>query len=284
MNAILNAMRDLVQQDIGSRGLATVPGDNLLTACTDDFAAACRCLADHPAPHLLVVTGFPIVRADAPVAPETDGPLGAVFLQRALEPLGIRVTIAGEPSINPELPLGPTLPPFPQGVTHLLSIERVGPSWQDGNCYSMRGRDVTAWVSPVHTWFEADRPAGVVTLGIGDGGNELGMGKISRAVIARNIPRGDQIACRVPVDHLIVAGVSNWGAYALAAGIYHLRGQVPTTRVFDPTVEATILHLLIEEGLIDGKTGRAEPLVDGIPAPDYFAVLPALRTLIGGTV
>ena len=38
---------------------------------------------------------------------------------------------------------------------------------------------------------------------------------------------GDLIHCRVPTDHLIVAGVSNWGAYALAAGIYVLRGVKP---------------------------------------------------------
>ena len=57
-----------------------------------------------------------------------------------------------------------------------------------------------------------------VTIGIGDGGNEIGMGKIPHETIVKNIPNGDLIHCRVPTDHLIVAGVSNWGAYALAAG------------------------------------------------------------------
>ena len=42
--------------------------------------------------------------------------------------------------------------------------------------------------------------------------------------IRRNIPDGGLVACRVPTDHLIVAGVSNWGAYALAAGVALLRG------------------------------------------------------------
>jgi hypothetical protein len=63
------------------------------------------------------------------------------------------------------------------------------------------------------------------SLGIGDGGNEIGMGKIRWEIIRRNIPRGGLVACRVPVDHLIVCGVSNWGAYGLAAGVLLLRGQ-----------------------------------------------------------
>jgi hypothetical protein len=280
MSAVLARMRDVIQRDIGGRGLARIPGDNLLTACPDDFATACQSIAAHPSPRLLVVTGFPIVREDGTVAGETDGPLGALFLERALAPCDIPVTVAGEEFIHPALPLGSELPPFPPGITHLLSIERVGPSWQDGRCYSMRGRDVTSWVAPVHRWFTDERPAGVVTIGIGDGGNELGMGKVPRAVIGRNISLGEQIACRVPVDHLIVAGVSNWGAYALAAGVYHLRGLAPGGEVFDPTIEGTVLSLLVDDGLIDGKTGRAEPTVDGLALVEYLAVLPSLRGLI----
>lgn len=276
----LERMRDLIQRDTGERGLARVPGDNLFTACVEDFSAACHSLADHLSPVLLVVTGFPIVRADGTVVGETDGPLGAYFLERALSPLGIAVTVAGEAFAQPTLVLGDPLPAFPTGVTHLLSIERVGPSWHDGRCYSMRARDVTAWVAPVHRWFE-ERPPGVVTLGIGDGGNELGMGKIPRAVVEKNIDLGDRIGCRVGVDHLLVAGVSNWGAYALAAGIYHLRGVAPAPEVFDPTIEATVLSLLVEDGLIDGKTGRAEATVDGLALTEYLAVLVELHTLIG---
>ena len=45
------------------------------------------------------------------------------------------------------------------------------------------------------------------------------MGKIPWDVIRRNIPRGGLVACRVPADHLIVCGISNWGAYGLAAGV-----------------------------------------------------------------
>ncbi len=103
------------------------------------------------------------------------------------------------------------------------------------------------------------------------------MGKIPRDVIARNIDRGATIACRVPVDHLIVAGVSNWGAYALAAAVHHLRGTTPAPDLFDPRREEAVLRQLVEQdGLVDGKTGRAEPTVDGLSGEEYFGVLTAL--------
>lgn len=41
--------------------------------------------------------------------------------------------------------------------------------------------------------------------GIGDGGNELGMGKVKEAV-RRHIKNGDVIACDVEADFTIVAG------------------------------------------------------------------------------
>src|SRR5260370_17073462 len=50
-------------------------------------------------------------------------------------------------------------------------------------------------------------------------------GKIPWSVIRRNIPNGGLVACRVPTDHLIVCGVSNWGAYGLAAGVRILTGR-----------------------------------------------------------
>src|SRR5207247_8577698 len=94
VSEILNAIRDLIQQDIGSRGLATDPAENLLTLTASDFASACRGIAGSPRqPSLVVVTGFWIPQGTPP-AGETDGPLGALFLARALAPLGFRVVLA----------------------------------------------------------------------------------------------------------------------------------------------------------------------------------------------
>ena len=60
------------------------------------------------------------------------------------------------------------------------------------------------------------------TIGIGDGGNEIGMGKVLDSV-KEHIPYGEKIACRIGADQLITAGVSNWGGYALATSLYILQ-------------------------------------------------------------
>jgi hypothetical protein len=137
----------------------------------------------------------------------------------------------------------------------------------------MRGRDITEHTAPAHLLFEAGQPD-LTTIGIGDGGNEIGMGKVPWEVIERNIPNGRQIACRVATDHLIVTGVSNWGAYGLAAGVRLLRGAPHDPELFDPRREQKLLQRMVEDGpLVEGVTGRREPLVDALPFDRYAGVL-----------
>ncbi len=68
------------------------------------------------------------------------------------------------------------------------------------------------------------REYGIPTIAVGDGGNEAGMGNV-RDLIELYIPLGEKIASVVEVDHLITAGVSNWGgAYGLVAQASILAG------------------------------------------------------------
>lgn len=291
----LAAILAAVQTDPGGRGLARDPHDNLFTATAGDFQKACHSLAAHPNPSVAVVTGFWIPTA-VPAAPETDGPLGAVFLARALFAMGLGSWLLGERDVLKPHGAGLVfagLPPNrlltgerhsgaldgiwvnPAGstapFTHLLALERVGPA-SDGRCYTMRGRDVTEQTLPAHHLFAP--PARADTIGIGDGGNEIGMGRIPHDTIVKNIPNGDLIHCRVPTDHLIVCGVSNWGAYALAAGVYVLRGVKPPADLFDPDREREILKVMVKEGpLVDGVTGQQTATVDGLTWDEYAAPL-----------
>lgn len=310
----LDQLRDLIQDDVGNRGLRTDPAENLVNAFPDDFAAACRSIAEPPGPGLAIVTGFMIPTATPP-AGETDGPLGALFLARVLVPLDIPVVLVtddfcvraleaglAECGLRKDVPIV-TLPTPVQAsgmtdaqywqyfekrkgrinISHLLAIERVGPSYTHeavpaehrDRCHTMRGRDITDLMSPAHQLFESANRAGtIVTIGIGDGGNEIGMGKIAWDVINRNIPGGGLVACRVPTDHLIVAGVSNWGAYALGAGIAHLRDEPLEAELFDPAREQEILRLMVEQGpLVDGVLGTPAASVDGLTWAQYADVL-----------
>lgn len=60
-----------------------------------------------------------------------------------------------------------------------------------------------------------------MTIGIGDGGNELGMGKVYDKVV-EGVTYGKSIASSVSCDYLITCGVSNWGGFAVGVGLYVL--------------------------------------------------------------
>jgi uncharacterized protein YcsI (UPF0317 family) len=325
---VLRQIRDIIQEDVGNRGLRTDPAANLITACADDFAAACRSIADSPNAAVGIVTGFFIPTANPPGG-ETDGPLGALFLARALVPLGIRVVLLSDSFCVSALAAGigmaglrksvpvvtlPTAGEFealsPQTywemiaertgpLTHLIALERCGPSHtpdtlsgmspehldrftqevpaeHQGRYHTMRGLDITDRMSPAHLLFEAEarKTAGIVTIGIGDGGNEIGMGKIGWDVIARNIKRGNLVACRTATDHLIVCGVSNWGAYGLAAGVRQLRGQPLDSELLDSETELRLLEGMVRQGpLVDGVSGRESATVDGLSFERYIEPL-----------
>jgi hypothetical protein len=307
----LTAIRDVIQEDIGGRGLRTDPDDNLITACPGDFAAACRSIAERSQAHLVIVTGFTIPTAEPPQA-ETDGPLGALFLARALVPLGYSFSLAADSTCVPALRAGVDAEDWLWGTSVkqlpgserdwytsnenwsdpaswgpnlvVVALERVGPG-QDDRCRTMRGRDITDVTSPAHTLFERlharnqkERP---VTIGIGDGGNEIGMGKLPWDTIRRNIPNGGLIACRVPTDHLIVAGVSNWGAYGLAAGVSLLLGKPLNPELFDLDRERELLQVMVDEGpLVDGVTTQRIAQVDGLTFERYAEPLRRIGEIV----
>ena len=161
---------------------------------------------------------------------------------------------------------------------HRVAIEHPGRA-RDGRYYSMRGRDIGEDMSYYDEGFLVKKKS--VTIGIGDGGNEIGMGKIPHETVVKNIPNGDLIHCRVPTDHLIVAGVSNWGAYALAAGVYVLRGVKPSADLFDPNREREILEVMVREGpLVDGVTGQQTATVDGLTWDEYAKPLVRIREIL----
>jgi D-glutamate cyclase len=301
---LLSRLRDVIQVDVGHRGLAHVPDQNLFTYCCDDLANACHSIANTSTPRVGIVTGFYIPTATPP-AGETDGPLGAVFLARALTALGVEVALFADDWLQSALAAGLEECRLNGQVrrasisdllarhasegsspTHLIALERVGPCHthdadHPGRYRNMRGVDVTEYHAPAHLLFEPGFwPTPLTTIGIGDGGNEIGMGKIPWEVIARNIPNGERIACRIATDHLIVAGVSNWGACALAAGVCSLRGAAPDG-LFDAQTQERVLRRMVEDGpLVDGTTGVRAAIEDGLPFARHAEMLEQLEAIV----
>jgi D-glutamate cyclase len=269
----LTAILEAVQVDPGNRGLGKDPHDNLFLACRSDFRECCLELAAHPSPLIWIITGFQIPTANPP-AWETDGPLGALFLLHAFKMLGVRAEVPnGTGEVFHDFDSIPSGQP-----THVLSIERVGPA-KDGRCRTMRGRDITEQMFNVTPLFATGRTW--KTIGIGDGGNELGMGKIAHETVCKNIPNGHLIHCQVPTDFLLVAGVSNWGAYSLAAGLFACKGLTPAPELFSAEQELRRLEELIRLGkLVDGVTGLPTATVDGLSWEDYLAPFEKIRAVL----
>jgi hypothetical protein len=166
-------------------------------------------------------------------------------------------------------------------VSHAVSIERCGLS-PDGRPRNMRGADVSPWTAPLDDLFTA---GDWVRIGVGDGGNEIGMGKLPAGLIAGTVPNGERIACITACDHLVVAGVSNWGAYGLMAALAVLHDAwSPTMAKFlIAERDLAITRAIVDKaGAVDGVTARNEPTVDGFPADVHGAVIQELRRIAWG--
>ena len=271
----LTAIERVTWSDPGKRGIHSL-------CLRGELARAAESLLN--AKRVAIVSGFFVVDEETY---ETDGPPGAMALGNALDKLDIDVEYLTDSfgldlfraaGINPvAAPIhGQSLTFAP---TNLVSIERLGRT-ADGGYYSMRGRDISHVTEPLDADFLNAHSEGIITIGIGDGGNEIGMGKVYNSVVA-HIPNGKTIASTVSTDHLIVAGTSNWGAWGLVAALSLL-----ANRNLLPTREQAIAHLecLIDAGACDGVTGRRELTVDGLTSDIYLQPLDELHAIVESAI
>jgi D-glutamate cyclase len=272
----LAAIEALVCRDVGRKT------QELITANRGGLGEAARELSTVKSGGL--ITGFFVPRG-AVAAPETDGPVGTALLAAALAACGVPARIAvdtpcadavrvavgasgggvavDEVGVDDRTGLDRLLSAWREaGVSHAIAIERCGRS-ADGWPRNMRGVDVSPWTAPLDDLFVGGP---WVKLAVGDGGNEIGMGKLPAGLIARTVPNGAEIACVTACDHLVVAGVSNWGAYALMAALAVLRPDWRPTIAKFLTAERdlAVTRAIVEKaGAVDGVTARREATVDG---------------------
>jgi hypothetical protein len=145
----------------------------------------------------------------------------------------------------------------------------------------MRGEIIPGSGARLERLFE--RLPGARTIGVGDGGNEIGMGAVAWEDLTRRLPgpHAGRVPCRVATDFNIVCGVSNWGAQALAAGVCALLGREDVLRPWDRRHETAVLEELAAAGAVDGVTARREPSVDGLPLLTYLQPWEGIRRLLG---
>ena len=242
---------------------------------------AARALLDRPKGVVLLTTGF-YVGGHA----ETDGPAGTMVAARALRRLGYRpilVTDAYCKGFFDEDPLETVYmrPEDGDGYCRallarfrpvaLLSIERCGKNTA-GDYANMRGVSIRPYTAPIDRLFELAQGS-VLTIGVGDGGNEIGMGALAEE-IGRKLPL---VPCRVAADALIIATVSNWGAYGLAAALAEASGQ---DVLCAPEQVEAFLRRTVALGSVDGVSGRNIACVDGFPLETELSILAELRAYL----
>jgi hypothetical protein len=230
--------------------------------------------------NILIGTGFPVVKTF-----ETDGPVGAIAMYEAFEKLGATPTIVcGRPLSRAlaeryrvhEIRVGDhdrrehdaveALAHFhPQAV---ISIERPGQA-ADGGYYNMRGESISENTACFDTFMKLSE---CPTIAIGDGGNEIGMGKVTAALQDLNI-----VPAATTCDELIIADVSNWGAY----GIISFLSVWNNRDLLAEIVPLDILRYISELGSVDGVTRINQLTEDGLESSEGESVLLELRRACG---
>lgn len=274
-----------------------------------------------PAPRLPVIIGTAAGRPVVQPKGETDGPIGAAALARALHIASgaTPVFVCGDEFTDPvvaaaeaagftflALPeasqrlFGACLIPVPTradakehdharavldevGPAAVVAIERPGPNAL-GVTHSTLGTASPTPVATIGALLLAARQRGLLTIGIGDAGNEVGFGVIAQSV--RSIhplgaqcrcPCGGGVACVVPADVVVVASCSNLGAYNVAACLALLTGQ--REALVSPALEARLFEACVRAGAEEAAHGR-DLWCDGIPLEAHSAFVRIIEEVV----
>ena len=257
---------------------------------------------------------------------ETDGPLGAASLGRALdfgigartvyicdephrEPIRAAVEAAGISIIDqqrfekrPHSAVIEIHPPqdepgaaFAREILHryrpkaVIFIEKTGPNAK-GVHHTITGtaKDPEETGHAYHLADQA-RASGILTLGIGDGGNEIGNGVIYQAARAIQpqgakcrCPCGDGAITVTPTDVFISAAVSNWGAYGVAAQLAYVLKNPELLQ--SEEMEDFMLRGCVAAGGTDGASAAQVLAVDGTAAAIQRAVVRMLHEIVGNAL
>jgi len=260
--------------------------------------AAAR-LLDRPPARVTLVSGA-AVPGHMPVG-ENDGPFGTAVLARALAALGHRIRVVTDPDCAPPIAfllerygvpatmrtvaVGEDVAPLTDEGDVFVAIERLGGN-ANGIVYGVTGVSRAAFRANLDALFRRAGELGKATIGIGDGGNEIGFGNIRGEIEARipdyaqkdRTPCGGGILSTVETDVLVVASTSNQGAYGVAAALALLRGDLALAHT--PEEEVALHHVGVGLGLTDGGTGTRIAACDGISAEANAAMVRLVREIV----
>lgn len=217
---------------------------------------------------------------------ETDGPSGTVFLALALKKLGFKPVIVTDEFTRGFFELKDietVYMPFDEGEdwcrmvldkykpVGLISIERCGKN-SNLDYANMRGVSIAEKTARVDLLFE-QAFGKIPTIGVGDGGNEIGMGNVASLISERL----SLLPCIVKTDLLVIATVSNWGAYAITAYLEKLSGK----KVFMSYEEVReYIEETVKIGSVDGVLKEKTVSVDGFGMETEKEIIEALKEAV----
>jgi hypothetical protein len=158
-----------------------------------------------------------------------------------------------------------------------VAIERPGAN-EFGHYHSGGGLRLTDHCAKIDVLLPLLRARGVPSLAIGDGGNELGCAAIHDSVVAQvpgaarcNCPCGGTLVPGEPVDLLLIAAISNWGAYAIEACLAAIERRPELLHT--PAIDARIHEACARAQANNGAQNLLDPGSDCVPVPVHGAFL-----------
>lgn len=161
-----------------------------------------------------------------------------------------------------------------------FSTERVGRA-ADGVYYSMRAIDYGMGRARIDLLWDAARERNIPTVAVGDGGNEIGMGLITKAVHA-HVRFGDTICATAETDILVPAACSNWGCYGIVAALAARLGDARLVHTAE--AESRLLQRGTDLGMINSVAGVIDSNVDGIPTATHVSLVEMLHASVRSTI
>jgi len=166
----------------------------------------------------------------------------------------------------------------------LIGIER--PGWNKNRIHhSGGGFDISEFTAKIDYLFEEAKTRGILTIGIGDLGNEIGMGYILDS-IRENVPHGavcqcpcgGGIAATFEPDLGIFANISNWGAYGVEACLAAILSEPEV--LHDGLTERRMIEESVRGGAIDPVSGMSRPYVDGTSIEINVQIIDLLASIV----
>jgi hypothetical protein len=166
----------------------------------------------------------------------------------------------------------------------VISIEKASAN-EKGVYHSGVGYDITPIAAKVDLLIDEARSRGIFTIGIGDGGNEIGMGCIKETV-KKVLPTGGNCGCPcgagihsgTETDLLVVCMVSNRGCTAIEANLALAFERMEI--LHDRAFEDKMLESAASAGFIDPAAGMGMSSCDAVDKEIHLAIVDILNFIV----